>query len=220
MGRHSRPIAGDAPRGRRVPRSIRTKTKALLAGGLVLGIGVAVTMAAWTDNEFAQGTFSTSTFDTQSSVNEGVAWNDNAVSPGATMSFAATGMSPGTVRYAPLAIRTKIGSIAGTVALQAPTQNNAALAAALTVRVVTYASGTCTSALFVNGATYIVGSFNTPAPLLTAGSTALPVLASPGPGQAAATQYCFEVTLPTGAANTLQGQSLTAVWQLIATSNL
>lgn len=40
----------------------RRKRKALLAGGLVLGLGAAVTLAAWSDNVFADGTFQTGEF--------------------------------------------------------------------------------------------------------------------------------------------------------------
>ncbi|MGO2139648.1 MAG: SipW-dependent-type signal peptide-containing protein [Leucobacter sp.] len=39
-----------------------TKARALLAGGLVLGVGAAVTLAAWTDNEWVRGVFGTGTF--------------------------------------------------------------------------------------------------------------------------------------------------------------
>src|SRR5690606_31735774 len=48
---------------RRRSRMIR----ALLAGGLVLGVGTAVTLAAWNDSEFASGTFRAGTFDLEGS---------------------------------------------------------------------------------------------------------------------------------------------------------
>ncbi|XSS44541.1 SipW-dependent-type signal peptide-containing protein [Propionibacteriaceae bacterium Y1685] len=38
------------------------KFRAALAGGLVLGIGAVVTLAAWTDDENAAGQFSAGTF--------------------------------------------------------------------------------------------------------------------------------------------------------------
>ena len=34
-----------------------TKARAILAGGLVLGVGAAITLAAWTDQEWATGSF-------------------------------------------------------------------------------------------------------------------------------------------------------------------
>ena len=38
------------------------RVKAVLAGGMVLGIGAAITLAAWNDSEFATGTFSAGHF--------------------------------------------------------------------------------------------------------------------------------------------------------------
>ena len=40
----------------------RRKVLAVLAGGLVLGVGTAVTLAAWNDSEFATGDFAAGTF--------------------------------------------------------------------------------------------------------------------------------------------------------------
>lgn len=43
------------------------KAKAILAGGLVLGVGAAVTLASWTDEEWANASFSSGEFVLQSS---------------------------------------------------------------------------------------------------------------------------------------------------------
>ena len=40
--------------------------RALLAGGLVLGVGATATLAAWNDSEVATGSFAASVFDTES----------------------------------------------------------------------------------------------------------------------------------------------------------
>ncbi|MGD7001573.1 SipW-dependent-type signal peptide-containing protein [Corynebacterium halotolerans] len=48
------------------------KIRALAAGGAVLGIGAAVTLAAWSDNEFAQGLFGTEAFGIQAAAGDGV----------------------------------------------------------------------------------------------------------------------------------------------------
>lgn len=53
----------------RDPSRRRRKLLALGAGGLVLGIGAVVTMAAWTDTEVVQGNFAAGTFGLQSSAN-------------------------------------------------------------------------------------------------------------------------------------------------------
>ena len=46
---------------------------------------------------------------------------------------------------------------------------------------------------------------------------ALAAATSAAPG--AATGFCFEVTLPAGASNTLQGKTATATWQFVTTSS-
>ncbi|WP_194860689.1 SipW-dependent-type signal peptide-containing protein [Dietzia sp. SYD-A1] len=44
------------------------KRKALLAGGVVLGLGAAITLAAWSDDVFADGVFNTGTIELQGNV--------------------------------------------------------------------------------------------------------------------------------------------------------
>lgn len=53
----------------------RRKRKALLAGGVVLGIGAAVTLAAWSDDVFADGIFQTGTFELQGAI-DGTTFQD------------------------------------------------------------------------------------------------------------------------------------------------
>lgn len=45
------------------------KARAILAGGVVLGIGASMTLAAWSDSEWATGTFGTGGFTFQGSTN-------------------------------------------------------------------------------------------------------------------------------------------------------
>ncbi|SDP36646.1 SipW-cognate class signal peptide [Nakamurella panacisegetis] len=187
--------------------------RALLAGGLVLGIGTATTLASWTDNEYVSGAFTTSSFDIQSSL-DGSVWADHGTSgAAASMTFNGSGMSPTAVRYAPLYVRTKPGSVSGTLALQGGTSNNTALAAGLQYRVVTF-TGTCAAASFTGTPTFVVGSSSASATIGTAGSTT-PVTAN----GASNSQLCFEVSMLASADNTLQGQAITIIWQLIATSS-
>lgn len=44
------------------------KRKAILAGGVVLGLGAAITLAAWSDDVFADGVFNTGTIELQGNV--------------------------------------------------------------------------------------------------------------------------------------------------------
>ncbi|WP_236557588.1 SipW-dependent-type signal peptide-containing protein [Arthrobacter sp. 9AX] len=83
------------------------KIRAILAGGLVLGIGAAVTLAAWNDSEFARGTFTAGDFNLEGST-DGAAFadHDDPATP-ATLGFtvAPDNMAPGNVVVAPFAVR-------------------------------------------------------------------------------------------------------------------
>lgn len=47
------------------------KVRAIAAGGAVLGLGAVVTLAAWSDSEFAEGIFGTGTFGIEASTADG-----------------------------------------------------------------------------------------------------------------------------------------------------
>lgn len=213
MARHTAGSAGRAGTRRFV------RFRALLAGGLVLGIGGSLTLAAWNDSEFGQATFTASVFNTQSSVDSGATWIDATALGSQNFAFSPAGMSPTTVRYAPMWIRTKPLSLDGNLALQAATNTNGPLAAAFGYRVVRYSSGVCDASQFSAGATYIVGSPGTPAvggvPLATPGTAATTVAAN----GSTTTQLCFEVAMRADAANSLQGQSVQVNWEVKASSS-
>ncbi|KQM60678.1 SipW-dependent-type signal peptide-containing protein [Agreia sp. Leaf210] len=204
------------------------RIRAILAGGLVLGVGGSLTMAAWADSEFGQATFTASRFDTESSINSGTSWADSTAAAPLSFAFPAGGMSPTTVKYAPFWVRTKALSLDGTLALQPPTNGNAALAGAMRYRVVRYPVGaTCGAALFQAGAnpaptSFIVGTAgaagSTATSVALTSAVALPTT-SVAANQGAATQFCFEVSMNSDAANELQGQSVTAVWEVKASSS-
>lgn len=79
---------------------------AILAGGVVLGVGAAMTLAAWNDSEFATGTFSSGEFDIEGSI-DGTAFTSSNTAPGKTLTFAidADVLSPTDVVYAPFAVQ-------------------------------------------------------------------------------------------------------------------
>ncbi|MET4540112.1 putative ribosomally synthesized peptide with SipW-like signal peptide [Arthrobacter bambusae] len=217
--------------GRRLAETKRSaallRIRALLAGTLVLGLGSSVTLASWTDSDLATGSFGASVFVTESNVTKPYSaagtWSANDVSPGAALVFTATAMSPGSVAYAPFAIRTKATSVAGEVVLGVPVVTSsgtgtADLGAALRYRVVR--SATCEAASFTGSPTFVVGSDG--AKPFTQGQAAgvvNPLAAATATLPGAPTQFCFEVTLPAGANNALQGQTATATWQFTATSS-
>jgi len=93
-----------APAPRRTDR--RRMALALLAGGLVLGVGTAVTLAVWNDSEFATGTFSSGEFDLQGST-DGAAFSSSPAAPGKTLTFEVDAdlLSPDAVVYAPFSVQ-------------------------------------------------------------------------------------------------------------------
>ena len=84
------------------------KVRALLAGGLVLGVGAAVTLAAWTDQEWATGEFGAGSFNVQGST-DGTTFEDHTSADGAAaLTFdlpAAENLTPGDAVAAPFVLR-------------------------------------------------------------------------------------------------------------------
>ncbi len=199
--------------------STQRKVLAILAGGLVLGIGTAVTLAAWNDSEFANGTFTAGSFNLEGSTTSATTgYAEHNVDDGdtaATLSFqlpaVASSMAPGDVVYAPFWVR-----------LDSTTTNDATLIPAgitagtggneanLSYTVTAIAAGaTCDAA--ATGT--VVGSGATLSALTGATSVAL----TKGTAGAAGTavQLCFAVTAGSGLT---EGASATATWEFTATS--
>jgi predicted ribosomally synthesized peptide with SipW-like signal peptide len=198
---------------RRRSRMIR----AILAGGVVLGVGAAVTLAAWNDSEYAAGTFTAGTFGLEGSTN-GTDFSEHASTGAAgslafTVSGANLALSPGDKVAAPFAVRLIAGSTNdGTVVIQAPTTTGTV--SNLTYEVVRVAAaGDCsttatdvTSTSLIPAGTPITAVAGPNTFTLTKGASS----AAPGAAQV----LCFKFTAGTVA----QGQSGTVTWQLQATS--
>jgi len=198
----------------------RQRVRALLAAGLVLGAGATATSASWTDVEYGTGSFASSVFATESSVN-GSTYAANASAPGATATVSGP-FAPGVSAYFPVLVRTTAASIGGTVSVGGATLGGpdaTTLGAALVYRVVR-TTGTCGAAAFTGSPVFVVGAAAVSRPLTTAqevgvtNSLAAAGTAAPG----TPTGFCFEITLPAGAPNSLQGKAATATWPLQATS--
>jgi predicted ribosomally synthesized peptide with SipW-like signal peptide len=194
----------------------------VLAAGVVLGLGATATLASWNDSEFATGAFASSTFDTESNV-QGGGYSSNDTSPGTTVTFSGAGLSPDVPVYFSVLVRTKATSTAGTVVLSGATLGGtdaATLGAALVYRVVA-TTASCAAAAFTGTPSFVVGAAATRR-ALTAGqevgvTSTLAAATASLPG--APTGFCFEVTLPAGSPNSLQGKASTATWQFTATSS-
>ena len=195
------------------------RLRAVLAGGLVFGVGAAVTLAAWTDREYGTGTFTASTFDTEStSAATSTGWASNATAPGATLAFNATGMSPGSLQYATLNVRTTLTTnVAGTVVLTSAATTGT-LPAVLEYRAIRTpaTSTTCNAAAFTAGSAYAAGS-NTPTYQSSTTVPAVP-LSSSLPAANGEIRYCFEVRMAPTATTSYQGATGTITWLFTATS--
>ncbi|SKA82088.1 SipW-cognate class signal peptide [Agreia bicolorata] len=229
-------------------RSTKQKAFAVLAAGLVLGVGATVTLAVWNDSEWVVGGTAgaggdpgtpgvgTSTFEVQQNTSSPFAadgWTDEETNPGGSLVFTAGALTltPGDSIYAPVSLSTTDGSVAapsvrlsGAVdATNIPTEDaDGLLADALQLRVVVAtgardaAPATCSDASFGLGATFVVGSATTTAALDTAGAT-VDALAADSGNQL---NYCFEISLPGDAPDTLQGRTVAPAWQFVSSSEL
>lgn len=191
-----------------------TRIRALLAGGLVLGIGMTATLAAWTDQEYAKTTIQAGTFSLQSQVS-GSSWASNGAGSAVTLPLDATGLYPGVSKAAWIQIRTS-GTLGGTVTLSgvtavAPLAADQALRDALTVRVFTVTQTADCNTTAPGGASL---------PLTTAPSAGqLPPVTLDGSGGTTTTvTYCVVLTLPTGAPTSAQGGTVTPTWTFTGTT--
>ncbi|MCZ7418629.1 MULTISPECIES: SipW-dependent-type signal peptide-containing protein [unclassified Micromonospora] len=196
-------------------RKSRRKLKAVLAGGLTLGLGATITLAAWNDSEYASGTFTAGSFSIEGST-DGTTYAEHPTAGTAASLAFSTGfdnISPGEVVAAPFAVR-----------LTATTTYDAT---------VTVASATPAPPAFV-GLTYGIATVptfgdcsatpTTPTWIVAEG-TALDSVAgavpfsltqgTPPTTPGAPAFLCFVVTADSGL---VQGTSVTETWQLLAES--
>lgn len=194
----------------------RRKVLAVLAGGLVLGVGGAVTLAAWNDSEFVTGEFAAGSFDLEgstTSATDGFTDHDSAAGA-AALEFTlplADNLAPEDTVFAPFWVRldsTTTSPAALTASAITATGENAANLA-YTVHAIaptaTCDATTATGAPLASGATLDA---------LTAGDPVdLAVGAGDAPGTA--TQLCFAVT---AGDELVEAEGATATWSFTAVS--
>ncbi|MCW4353473.1 SipW-dependent-type signal peptide-containing protein [Hoyosella sp. YIM 151337] len=184
----------------------RRKARAVLAGGIVLGIGAVVTLAAWNDSVWAEGEFATEAWNVQGSVDGGSTWDEYATAGTAgqlQFTLDNLAMVPGDTVYAPFALR--VGPDPST--LDASVVLNSAIVQTpgdfsndlrLTV------SGASPTACADGNAGTTLPGWPSNSPLTAAGTTPITVSGS-------GTQYdlCFAVHLPLNSGPYTGGQQLT-----------
>lgn len=214
MGRHTPGAAKHHRPQERRPGWWYTRTRAALAGALVLGVGTSLTLAAWSDDEFGTATFAASTFVVESQTASS-SWAAHESGTPATLAFAATAMSPLTSQYAYIDIRTTTATnIGGTAALSAVSAATGTLLPQLEYRVVTTAAATACNASAFTSST--VPAYTTSLAVATAPPTATGALSAAG---GSTVRFCFDVRVKAGTASSFQGGTASATWQFTSTSS-
>lgn len=213
-----------------------TKGRALLAGGLVLGVGAATTLAAWTDNEWVFGgsgngdgtgpnTPGTGVYRMQQNTWAGTSgaekWTDEKDPNGGALTFTVDPgkLIPGKTVYSPMQLRAVAGSEALDVALDKGiqselnqgTKNSPALYAALTYGVYKGVDKASCEAGTVGAGSVVVPAGS---PLTAVSATTFPLAAGANANTAGAPEnLCFALTLPSSASADLQGLNTVPVWR-------
>ncbi|MFC6354637.1 SipW-dependent-type signal peptide-containing protein [Luethyella okanaganae] len=184
------------------------KFKAVLAGGLALGVGAAITLAAWNDSEFASGTFAAGSFEIEGST-DGTTFGDHEpAASAATLAFAldANKLAPDEPVYAAFAVQLKAGSTnAASVSIAA--SSAAPIAGSLNYSLVSTATFGCDAAAFAGGVALVTDAATT----TSSAAGIIPLVAVSTP-----VDLCFRVTpstsLPPGTA------SGSVLWEFTAVS--
>jgi predicted ribosomally synthesized peptide with SipW-like signal peptide len=187
----------------------RRRTRAILAGGLVLGVGAAVTLAAWNDSEFAIGNFQAGQFNLVGSTNGTTFVDHPTAADAATLDFAfnPTNLAPDDVVYAPFAVALEEGTTYGADVTISSTPVTGVLTG------VTYEL-LQTSAFGCGEATTGTALVPADTALGTAPGGASFTLAAPSGADRAAVNLCFKVT----AGAITQGAGGSTTWEFAAES--
>ena len=195
----------------------RRKVAAVLAGGLVLGVGTMATLASWNDSEFAKATFTAGTFDMVGAVDgaQSVFSQHTSAGGAATLGFTSTfgNMQPGDTVYAPYALQlTKDTNYNGTVVISPGTMVGST--AGLSYTLFTTAVAGCSGSSTV-GSTIVVAGTPLNSVSATPATITLNKTTSLGTNPGAPVYLCFKVTADT---NLVQAQTAAPVWNFTATS--
>jgi predicted ribosomally synthesized peptide with SipW-like signal peptide len=180
---------------------------AVLAGGLVLGVGAAITLAAWNDSEFATGDFASGSFGIQGS-DDGTTFGEHPSGAPATLTFevGADLLSPSSTVYSLFSVKL-LSTSDYAAALGLTSVGAGTIAPAVTNSIADIAGTTCDAAAFSGGTVVVPAS----TPATQASSLPLGSLSTLAEQQ----NYCIAVT--TSGALT-QGQSGSITWEFTGTS--
>ncbi|PKQ31028.1 MAG: hypothetical protein CVT62_11265 [Actinobacteria bacterium HGW-Actinobacteria-2] len=194
-------------------RGRRRKVAAILAGGVVVGVGTMATLAAWTDTEYATGSFTAGRFTFQGSTDQTTFSEHTTSGTAATLSFSSpvTALSPNDTVYSSYAVRLyRDSTSAATVAITAPSTTGTVTN--ITYTVIKTATTGCNAAS--------TGTVVVPAGTALGGVGAATPFTLAAPANATTdgvpAYLCFKATAGAGLA---QGQTGSATWLFTATSS-
>lgn len=193
------------------PASRARKVRAVLAGGLVLGVGAAITLAAWNDSEFATGQFEAGTFNLQGSV-DGATFDDHASEDAAAplaFSVNSSNLSPGASVSAPFAVQLDEETTHGAGVMVDAAGTTGSVAG------LTYTLSATTSFGCDAGTVETLVEAGTPLGETDADGAAFDLEVGSGSEAGEPMNLCFTVTADD---NLVQGQEGAATWQFLATS--
>lgn len=193
-----------------------TRFKALLAGGLVLGLGAAITLAAWNDSEFATGTFTAGSFNIQGSI-DGSAWAEHASSGAAAEVTFSTGfdnLSASQTVAAPFVLRLDAASDYDSTVTVNSAVGSGTAETELTYEIIQVASVVaCTPSATPNTAQIVPAG--TVLDSVTGATSFSLTKSTNGTDPGASYFLCIQVT---ASADLVQGTSATGTWEFLATS--
>lgn len=195
-----------------VTRNRKGIVRAILAGGIVLGVGAAITLAAWNSSDFATGTFTAGTFAIEGST-DGTTYNNHPAAPGAALSFTdpVSDLSPNSVVYSSYWVELAANTTDnGTVTVSSGTTSGTLTG--LTYSIVQTSSATCDASTTGTGVVAANTALGTVPPNATFNLTA----GSPATSAGTPVHLCITVT---AGSSLVQGTTGTATWDFTATSN-
>lgn len=189
------------------------RSRALLAGGVVLGIGATATLAAYSDSEWASGTFSASPVInlTLEGSPDGTTWSRDVTM---ITTLDATKMVVGQTYYSPLYLRTTgTTNVDANVKVNLPTlEGSTALADGISVNIVKPSNDECSPG--TGGSP--IGGGETLGSAATPSEDSITISHGSGSDPSAATMICFQYTLNSRPAD-LVPHTVSATWPVTAT---
>ncbi len=186
------------------------KIAAVLAGGLVLGVGTMATLASWNDSEFAAATFTAGKFNFEGAADQATFTDHATTGTAASLSFSApfNNLTPNDIVYSGFAVR--LGT--GTTNNATVTVTNTATGAATDYQYTLFTTATagCSAAAVSTGTIIAASDLGTGTGTFALNKNVLAT--SPG----ASTFLCFKVTADSTVA---QASTSTITWKLQAVSN-